>query len=339
MKLFCFVDEDEIQGAKYAKALSSKDYLVEHVHPESDVAFIDKLLRRSGLIGILLDYKLSYKDLQIGYDAPTLAAHIREKEPNIPLIILSGILPRNRQMLDSYARTEELFDLCLDKAQVSEDIKKAQKVIVSVAEGYKRLESLLKRCKTTERAILKAVDLQNDPDGTVSWIAAESEGKTYVAASILIKHIFVWSGPLLSLKQAAVFLGVSPEESRRIVKSIEPAIYEGVFRDLMDEDKYWAAHLASCNLPRNLKPATCAISGDKANVVCDVCGDSFNSFYTVGVMRIGALAPVEKGRICGICAQGDHEGLVIRPESEAILESVIAETKKKALEKPEDGQG
>jgi hypothetical protein len=86
--------------------------------------------------------------------------------------------------------------------------------------------------------------------------------------------------------------------------------------------------LPNCKLPRITPKAICKISGNPANVICDVCKKTFDSFFTVGLKRVGAAPMVENGRICGICLRGwPHENLLISPESEHLQKNVIAETR------------
>jgi hypothetical protein len=131
---------------------------------------------------------------------------------------------------------------------------------------------------------------------------------------------------LLPLKHAAVFLNVEPESAEKLKNVIKSAIYKGPFAEIYGEPRYWTHLLTECKLPIQLPKAICKASGRDANVICDKCGDPFNSFFTVGVKRLNAVSLVENGRICGFCLQGDIEGFIIRQESLPIVENVIAET-------------
>ena len=337
VRFYYLIDEDEKDGNAYAKALSTPKTTIEYCHPEVDIAFLVKILNRKGLAGMILDFKLSYGDLSIKYDAPMLAGHIREQKPNIPVVVLSGVITGDPESGDSYRRTEQLFDWCLDKTEVSAHAAPAQRQIATLEEGYRRLVTLKNRCKSSENAIARALNIQDDPGGLISWLAAESKGEPYLVARLIIHQLLHWSGPLLPLKYAAVFLGVSYEDVNKLQKAIQPAVYRGVFSDLYDKPRYWAHSLAECILPKRIKPAVCTASGGKANIVCDVCGDPFNSFYTVGVKPVGAASPVESGRVCGICLRGEPEDFTVRPESQPLVENVIAETKAE-LEKNRDGK-
>jgi hypothetical protein len=337
-RFYILIDEEEKAGKEFAKLLSSKSLNIKYIQPKPDIDFVGDMLNDECLAGIILDYKLSYGNSKIPYDAPALAGHIRELQPNMPIVTLSGVLLVNRKLMSSYERTKELFDWYLDKSEVSENSEPGRRQLKCLADGYRQLNVALNdRRRSHGKIFLSILKLEDDPEGLSIWLWAESKGDANLAARLMIYGILKWSGPLLPLRHAAVFLGIDPDISHAIVKGIRRALYLGPFGDLYDEPRYWTHLLVKCAPIKGFAPALCKASGKRANTICDVCNDPFDSFYTVGVKRANAESPVENGRVCGICLDSELEGFTVRMESRMLIKNVIAETKS-ALKKKEDAR-
>jgi hypothetical protein len=177
MKLFyAFIDEDEKDGKRFKDVLLTRKLEVKYYEPEPSIDFFNKILKRERFSGIILDYRLSYRNKQIQYDAPTLAAHIREdrKKYNIPIVALSGIVRPDQVSNTSF---RELFDWFLEKIDVANNALIAQNQLISLAEGYLQISSHIKTRKSHSLALQKILCFGKDYDGIAKWLEKESNGK------------------------------------------------------------------------------------------------------------------------------------------------------------------
>ncbi len=328
-RVFYFIDEDETDGERYSALLSCSGLEVRFRLPEQDITFLEEMIKDKGVSGMILDYKLSYRMPDIQYNSPTIAGYVRERTSNIPIVTLSGALQSNQSLRSSYDRMKKFFDFTFEKSDVASDANDAQRQLLSLSKGYETLVKFLcdrRRSRNLQLAFQNILAVSDDINGLCNWLAAKAKNDPFLAAQSIIHDLLLWSGPLMSLRHSAVFLGVDPDSSEKLVKAIKPALYKGVFSDLYKEPRYWAHLLVECKLPRGIPVARCKASGKKATVLCDICHEPFDSFYTLGVKRTGATTFVENGRVCGICLQGQLEGMTIRPGSELLIDNVIAQT-------------
>lgn len=217
----------------------------------------------------------------------------------------------------------------MDKAAIAEDATAARRQLSALANGYRAVKEQFKDIHDNKvEVIVKLLDLDDDLDGIASWLAGESQGDPSRLGRLIIHTLLALPGPLLEARRAVVTLGVDPLEVERLASSMQEARYSGVFKDLYDESRYWAAHLGYCSLPNDIQLARCKVCGEKASIICEIYKDCYDGFHSLGVIRVGAPARFESGRVCGYCLTSplpDH--LQIPTESKELIDTIITEAK------------
>ncbi|MEA2709695.1 MAG: hypothetical protein QOF78_2296 [Phycisphaerales bacterium] len=325
-EFFYFIDEDSRDRESYAKLLSTKDLPIKGLAPSKDLAGVIQRINAPGLIGVLLDYKLSISDPEIKYDASAIAAQIRSVRPDLPLVVLSGELvdPRNER---SYRRTEELYDHRLDKADVANDVKRARRQLKSLASGYRRLRTLLGG-EPDAKNIATAIGLRSANLPVVNWLLAESRGEAHRLAIAVVHLLLRVPGFLLPPRFAAVELGVDPDKSELLSRHADGALYAGVFEEMSNTPMYWADFIQTLKIPKGTPSARCRACGAPASTICEVCGDAFDGQHSISAQRLGVPPGFEAARVCGYCLSSPlPPKLAVRPESSDLVKSVIADTR------------
>jgi len=328
---YLLVDDQTEDAGRLAGLLSSEGLCVHTVPPEPDLAFVGDVLQEAPVDGLILDYKLSYSDTAVKYDCPALAGHCRENWPELPIIVLSGVVPAEPSVGASYSRTRRLYDWYLDKSELGEreGAENARAVMLSLANGYSQISAFLGALAgrgVDDEAFTALLGLSADVSGVTSWVRTESEGQIFRMAQCILDLLNL-PGPLLPLRESTVFLGVHPDSATELKPALEPARYVGPFSGVYAERRFWAELLTSCDVPSGLPAPVCEASGRQADTVCEDCAGTFSSFFTLGVERVGAPGIAQAGRVCGFCLRkGLATGLRIPAGSRPLVASVIAET-------------
>ena len=191
----------------------------------------------SGILGVsaelfLIDYELDTQqpdDSFANYQGMTLAARLREKTPEYPIVLLTRPDLQAWSSAQRIARFRGSFDYILYKEEIEKQPAKTLNSLESLAEGYETLreckersvDSLLKLLKTDERGqenALLAIPPSDD------WVAVE-------AATWIRSVLLHYPGILYDSKHAATALGISFDsfEQPLVLNLLKGAKYQGPF--------------------------------------------------------------------------------------------------------------
>jgi len=315
MRRWLFVDEQPEQSQACANLLNQPgEFEVETIEPKVDVTFLRDAIAGESLDGVLLDHALNDARPDINYTGSTLAAFIRSDYGNLPIVILSAKLSDQTE-LNRYRRTEDLFDLQLDKQDLQLQATAARNRLIALGDGYKRLHETLSSDHTGDHeAVCDLLGIHGTMvDGTdqstmVQLVTETGAGDPSRIAHFLLQVALRLPGPLVDARRAAVGAGLTPGPEAQAF--IAPAAFTGVFAGIRQGGMYWREMLVNLSGDRSgLQPARCVACDGDASCVCEVCEKPVDGLHSLPVQRNEVANDVFlRGRICAYCLAGELPG-------------------------------
>lgn len=336
-----FIDEQP-QEAENCIALLAKpgELEIEPKQPDVDVGFVRKALDAGKYTGVLLDHALNEGNAAITYRGSTIAAHIRSEYPHLPVVVLSARLTEPAES-QRYRRTEDLFDLRLDKQDLATNADEARRKLNILDDGYQDLKAVLEDGSNLAAArsvlgIPAAVDEDSQRLSVARLLLEEGDGDPCQVAQFLLQVALRLHGPLLDRRRAAVAAGLAPDENGEVDAVLQPAKYGGAFAELDEGGRYWRELLSELDeLSEVLPRAECVVCGDLASEVCEGCSRPVDGLHSLPVRRTEVANDMFlRGRLCAFCLGGPlPEHLVIEGNYARMLDALVAEAEKIQAEK------
>lgn len=333
MQKWLFVDEEPEVAEACKRLLALPDeFEVVPTAPEVDVTFLRDAIARETPDGILLDHALNDARPDISYAGSTLAAFIRSEFAHLPIVVLSAKL-NDQAELRRYRRTEDLFDLRLDKQKLQLSSSEAREQLVALGHGYKRLSEALSSMENGQAAhALLGIDEELE-DGTDQAALARllvdiGAGEPSRVAHFLLQVALRLPGPIVDSKRAAVGAGLAPNQGDALLSFIEPAAYTGVFSGVHPGGRYWRELLSDLTGDRTgLDLARCVACDGEASDICEVCEKPVDGLHSLPVRRNEVANDIFlRGRVCGYCLAGDlPTGLTLDERYAEMRKALVAE--------------
>lgn len=205
---------------------------------EEQIQFIQEKQKEDKLDGLIIDLRLDdYANAKDGakanYRGTSLAQEIRtrQKEGGIkefPIILFSG----NDKVTQSLENSgKDLFDICIEKDSITnEDIYEKLFVpkLYALADGY----TVIKKCEEDISKVLN-VDIDIVDERFISELNNLITNPAHSFARFILDELLLKQGLLVDEFTLAARLGVDIEKSsedwKKILKSLDDAIYKGVF--------------------------------------------------------------------------------------------------------------
>lgn len=230
-----FVDDDE-EDRRYAQRLTTAGLECSAVVPPDElrslVATIKERSKNGSCDIVLLDYRLDAKAVEpsghrVSYRGAQAAAAIREKLPDLPLVLVTTE-PKLRATLAHSPGLRALFDHEVLKKRLADRAERPQVVLelTELAVGFRRIRD----------------SSRSDWSGIATLLGAGAEDLADVARSQLpvgvtgiggwiLDQLLEFAGPLVDADDAAARLGIAGSSFRRpeVQSAIEPMRYAGPF--------------------------------------------------------------------------------------------------------------
>lgn len=314
MQRWIFVDE-EPEVARHCAILLEEPgaFEVIPVAPEPEVNFLRKALSKDAIDGVLLDHALNDAKPDIDYAGSTLAAYIRTEYAHLPIAVLSAKL-KDRAELRRYRRTEELFDLQLDKQDLTLKADEARDILKALGDGYRGLNQTLNGHQLDDHQAACSLlgipeDLEDSAErSAMARLVVEiGGGDPSRVAHFLLQVVLRLPGPLLDRDRAAVAAGLEPVANTGIDDYIGPARFTGVFAKIHKNGRYWRELLDDLDGDYdNLQRACCVVCDGVASEVCEVCKKPVDGLHSLPVRRNEVANDIFlRGRVCGFCLAGE----------------------------------
>ena len=235
------IDDSQVDRNRLSTEINSLGNLeVIALPPPSDLDLSSMLDVRADIF--LIDYELDTRqpdDSFANYQGMTLAARLREKTPEYPIVLLTRPDLQAWSSAQRIARFRGSFDAILYKENIQSHPDKTLNRLSSLAEGYRVLresedrsvDSLLDLLKTDELGQENALRATPPRDG---WASVE-------AASWIRSVLLRYPGVLYDCNHAATALGISIDsfEQPSVQDLLGDATYRGPFAE---EKRRWWRH-------------------------------------------------------------------------------------------------
>jgi len=290
-----YVEDDEGEGQKYSRLLSTKKLRVKPVMAPSVLSNEPILKENPDLV--LIDYELTQKQRSgnmATYRGGTLATSIREERSSIPLILVT-----RRALLEKYSGAPgqlEPFDISIFKDEIRSNRARIAGQLVALASGYLALKKAAPLTWTRIMVMLRAsrpdIELlkQCRPDSELPKARATGKVKWAIPTVVrwILDPLFRYPGILYDQMYAATALGISCDSLSKteLQRVLSRAEYQGVFSDL--GKRWWRSELLAeafrvvkkagmeAPLARSFAPALWKVHRIKAErAVCLQSGETY----------------------------------------------------------------
>lgn len=338
-----FIDEQPEEATNCAALLAEAgELVVETMQPMADLGFVHEVLGTEEYTGALLDHALNEGSADISYAGSMIAAFIRSEYPHLPVVVLSARLADPAESR-RYRRTEDLFDLRLDKQSLAANPDEPRRKLKVLDDGYQFLGSVLEAgtSMTTAHSILgdlKGADEEGQRVAVARLLLKEGGRDPCRVAQFVLQTALRLQGPLLDRRRAAVAAGLAPDQNGEVDAVLQAAKYQGVFSNLHRDGRYWRELLSELDeAPEGLKRAKCVVCDNPASEVCERCSQPVDGLHSLPVRRTEVANDMFlRGRLCAFCLGGDlPEDLVIEGSYARMRGSLIAQAEKIQAEKSE----
>lgn len=305
-----FIEDDQEDMERYARLLSEAGKI--SVTPFFPPEKMSELPLTQSPDVVLIDYRLTSRQPS-GSSAPyrggTLANFIRERLPDIPLIILS-----TRDVLKAFPHYEEdiqSIDVSIFKSDVNHNPQYWKGFIMAIVQGFR---SLVKSKPIRWKAITELMKAESMEEENLQWsgppsVKGDKMWSVHNVFRWIHRVLFRYPGIFYDSLYSSTSLGIEEQEflSKDVESTFEPAIYTGIFADIKrlwwrDRLQRIAFHLIKkWKLPpiqsesfveafkretsRGLRPSTCVYSKEEnADTVCCVLGKPVKMKYTLGYL-------------------------------------------------------
>lgn len=336
-----FIDEQPAEAEKCVALLAETGELeIDTREPVADVGFVREAIEGGKYTGVLLDHALNEGSAAISYAGSTIAAFLRSEYPHLPVVVLSAKLAEPVESR-RYRRTEDLFDLKLDKQDLATNADEVRRQLKALDDGYRTLNDILQNDgkMTAARSLLGIpADVDDDSErvGVARLLVEEGDGESCQVAKFLLQIALRLYGPLLDRRRAAVAAGLAPDENSEVDAFLKPAKYCGAFAELHQGGRYWREQMSELDdLPEALPRAKCVVCGGPASELCEKCERPVDGLHSLPVRRTEVANDMFlRSRLCAFCLGGElPEHLVIEGSYARMRDAIVAQAEKIQAEK------
>ncbi|RKR72750.1 hypothetical protein [Otariodibacter oris] len=238
-----YIEDSSSESRK--KDLEQIGFHVVQYDPNSDMNKVMRNINEYSPDIIVMDYRLTEGKYSVCYDAPTIAATIRNKHSQqkmeIPIILISN----ENNIADFYRDflNQDLFDYAVKKQIFDNDKEKFKEKIISYINSYNKIRS-------ENFNIFKILGLEREEDYALlnSLIPKKLEMKghqVYEYSRFVDDNLIHAIGPLIGEDILSARLGVNKKKSKKdweqLLEQFEKFKYKGIFSDA--NDRWWAEKL------------------------------------------------------------------------------------------------
>ena len=237
LRIVLIEDEDRVQLPAKIEALGDVD--VETLPPPKDLDLSEVLQFDAGLF--LIDYELDTMQADgsiVDYRGMTLAARLREKTPEYPIVLLTRPEISAWSLAQRTVRAGGTFDSILYKVQ---DIEGSPSTTLSRLQSLAHGYAILRDCENRSATSLLNL-LETDETGRENALRATPPGNGWAAvetANWIRSVLLRFPGVLYDSRHAATALGISIKsfEEPSSIELLREAEYHGPFAS--EKSRWW----------------------------------------------------------------------------------------------------
>jgi len=233
---------EDLESESRKSDLENLGFEVEQYDPERDINnVIDKIDAYNPDV-IIMDYRLNNGSENVNYDAPTIAATLRNKHrenfKEIPIILISN----EGKIADFYKDflNQDLFDYAIEKQVLNDRQEFFKERVLSYIDSYIKI-------KEFDFDILKILGLEEKDSLLLhSLIVKKLEPKKqqiYEYSRFVNDNLIYAIGTLIGEDVLAARLGVdkSSEDWSNVLDELKELKYKGIFKD--SHNRWWSEKL------------------------------------------------------------------------------------------------
>ncbi|KFC35506.1 hypothetical protein HZQ67_04085 [Elizabethkingia anophelis] len=230
---------EDLESESRKSDLENLKFQVEQYDPERNInAVVDKI-NTYDPDAIIMDYRLNNGRECVYYDAPTIAATLRNKHRNnykeIPIILISN----EGKIADFYKDflNQDLFDYAIEKQVLNNKKLFFKERIVSYIESYVKI-------KNFNFDILKILGLEQEHAFLLHSLILKKlepkKGQIYEYSRFINDNLIYAIGTLIGEDIVAARLGIdkSSEDWPKLLNMLNDSKYEGIFKD--SHNRWWS---------------------------------------------------------------------------------------------------
>jgi len=253
---YLYIDDGDIKDSEgIVRGLLSNELSIEVRQPKHWKQQLQIILtEQENIDGLILDLRLDdnpnddgdeveYRGLALAQEIRTLATEKDELKKDFPIVLVSATA-KFAESFDSDLTGHNLFDLKLEKEQISENVNSLiQKQLLSLASGYKQIQAYQNNNESSEMLgnVLSLDKVDWLDRRLIDALNERQSSPVHELARFILSELIWISGPLITEYTLAARLGVDIEASQdnwlKLKEYMEPALYKGVFHQ--GWERYW----------------------------------------------------------------------------------------------------
>lgn len=233
---------EDLESESRKSDLENLGFEVEQYDPERDINNVIDKIDTSNPDVIIMDYRLNNGSENVNYDAPTIAATLRNKHrenfKEIPIILISN----EGKIADFYKDflNQDLFDYAIEKQVLNNRKEFFKERVLSYIDSYLKI-------KEFDFDILKILGLEEKDSLLLhSLIVKKLEPKKqqiYEHSRFVNDNLIYAIGTLIGEDVLAARLGIDKSSADwfKILDELKELKYKGIFKD--SHNRWWAEKL------------------------------------------------------------------------------------------------
>ena len=248
---------EDLESESRKSDLENLGFEVGQYDPERDINNVVDKINAYNPDVIIMDYRLNNGSENVYYDAPTIAATLRNKHranfKEIPIILISN----ESKIADFYKDflNQDLFDYAIEKQVLNDRKDFFKERILSYIDSYLKI-------KEYNFDILKILELEEKDSVLLhSLIVKKLEPKTqqiYEYSRFVNDNLIYAIGTLIGEDILAARLGVDKhcEDWHNLLNELNDSMYQGIFKDSHKRwwsekiERWWTSEFGVNNLRR-----------------------------------------------------------------------------------------
>lgn len=340
------VDDDDLEAQRIAARLTEAGLPCQAQHPPKTVEELADSFKQSSPGIVLLDYRLDDMS-EAKYRAGTVAALLREKQPQIPI----GLVTTEEKLRESVIGTQvrALFDTQILKAALAKAGKDDNIIaveLIDLIDAYQAINALTPLDNWRAISALFSPRSEDEADAILDCHPPVKPATTPSVVHWIKGEVLAFPGPLLSARESAVRLGIDSgsfqlepvqtwlagcEYAGILSKSASRwwrGRIEALVATLLEEDADFDSSIAASKISEIVKvevaPDKCVLC-EGANIArpCCLCDKAVDLSHCVVPDLSDRPSWSEPAVVCFVCiSDGTADDVQFSPGAEGLVQDI-----------------
>lgn len=242
------LDDNEQESRKLAQLLASEDLGVDALTPAGNLEETVRLVlsavaqhSEEEAVVVLFDYRLDDRG-DVGFRGGTVASAFKEKEPTVPVVLLTTDEKLHR-WVETRPGVQEVFDWRLLKSEINSERDSVRAKIIDLGRGWKLLREAADSGTDVWEILAESLGVDRADVATFEEVELDPPMPNVPGALALwmLHGPLKWPGPLLDEPDTRVLCGLTTADFQRpeVQGWLEAASYSGPFQAF--GRRWWSA--------------------------------------------------------------------------------------------------